>query len=179
MDAAHKKDLTAQIQRLEELLRTHAPDTPPYRTIQRELRLVKGRLEDDRTHPAALRFPVATLTNGVRVANFSSQHPFTFEDGTILDAVDSATASMGTVRKVEKKVADHGNRIDVGVDFYMTPDCAVALLTAQKLPGVDVIIVPLPVLVALRASAGGIGICRTCIITDRAKRICAIDRFGV
>ena len=35
---------------------------------------------------------IFTLKNGLRVANFSSPHPFTFTDGTIIPAVEDEKA---------------------------------------------------------------------------------------
>ena len=37
-------------------------------------------------------FPIVTLSNGLRVANFNSPHAFEFEDGTILSAVSNEIA---------------------------------------------------------------------------------------
>lgn len=46
--------------------------------------------------------PVATLSNGLRVANFSSPHTFEFEDGTVLAACEPDRVEAGSVKPVEK-----------------------------------------------------------------------------
>ena len=127
--------------------------------------------------------PVTTLSNGLRVANFSSGHPFTFVDGTILapcqaDRVEALSLAREDIRK---PMAGRSDVYDVQVKFCLTSTVVQAL---DDLHGeaVDVIICPLPVLVALRDAGYHLGKARTIIRANRetvgSPGLVKIDEFG-
>jgi hypothetical protein len=98
--------------------------------------------------------PIITLTTGLRVANFSSPHEFRFTDGSVLPACEPARANLGKLNDVEV-TEDRGRWVDIDLDFQMSDACLAMLLEAEKLwraGEVDVVIVPFPVLNALKAS---------------------------
>ena len=47
------------------------------------------------------KMPAVDLSNGICVANFSSPHPFTFEDGTVLPACEEDRVIVGSVSPME------------------------------------------------------------------------------
>jgi len=66
---------------------------------------------------AAMKREIITLTNGKRVANFSSPHPFTFTDGSVLAAVTDAQSKWLQVTFHETELNDKG---DVSLDFTLS-----------------------------------------------------------
>lgn len=58
--------------------------------------------------------PIVTLSNGIRVGNFSSNHPFEFEDGTILPACKSDRFVAGAAAPQESA---ESRRTDSGIDY--------------------------------------------------------------
>lgn len=60
---------------------------------------------------------IITLSNGKRVANFSSPHAFEFEDGTILPEVCTADSQRLKVTFIEE---DLGNGGDVKLSFELS-----------------------------------------------------------
>lgn len=93
---------------------------------------------------------IVVLSNGKRVANFSSPHPFTFEDGTVLPAVSNELAELLKVEFVELPM---GNEGDVLLDFNLTTPIIEAMghwRRLHQLDLVDVVFCPLPMLTAIK-----------------------------
>lgn len=128
--------------------------------------------------PVVPDVPVVTLSTGVRVANFSSPHSFTFTDGRVLAACrpERARELMLESREIVHRGAEWN---DVELEFLLSPSVgdAVSLLEADS--SVDVILVPLPVLQALKYAGRGIGKCRTCRVADRVTKTIHHDRFCI
>lgn len=123
---------------------------------------------------------IITLSNGKRVANFSSPHPFTFTDGSILPAVvDSASEYL----KVQfNEFIDEKNG-DVELTFELTQAIRdeMAIWINRWLEGkVDVIFCPLPMLVAIANDQGEIWLksspFRGIRMEDRIKKLASIDK---
>jgi hypothetical protein len=93
---------------------------------------------------------VITLSNGKRVANFSSPHPFTFEDGSILPAVPDEYAEKLKVTFHEDLINDGG---DIVLDFSLSPDVWKEIRYWQHMYDnriVDVVFCPLPMIRCLQ-----------------------------
>lgn len=132
--------------------------------------------------------PVVTLTNGLRVANFSSPHPFQFEDGTVLPACSPDRVAAGALeRKDEERPWAFWDRTDI---VAVTPKFSLSrqvweLLTDLEVDNhVDIVIIPLPVLEALRESRkDGMSLLDhltkvgTICVKDRQTKTIYINRF--
>lgn len=119
--------------------------------------------------------PVITLSNGVRVANFNSPHSFNFEDGSILPAV-SENIAIATQLDSNDVQIPNGKTIDVVKQFIMSPMCHGRLEHLRELD-VDVILVPLPVLLAMREKQIPIANYRTIYVVDRISKAISITKF--
>ena len=100
-----------------------------------------------------MTMPIVTLTTGLRVANFSSPHSFRFTDGSELGACSADRANLGKLNSVEVET-DRGLWVDIDLEFKMSPECDEMLRAAWDRwtsGAVDVVIVPFPVLNALKA----------------------------
>ena len=96
---------------------------------------------------------IITLKNGTKIANFSSPHPYTFEDGTSLDRCDMREAGLFKVQFREKVVKDVRDLTGIEMDFMLSK----ALLSRMNMweqlyneKKVDVVICSLPLLTALK-----------------------------
>lgn len=123
-------------------------------------------------------FPTVTLKSGLVVANFSSPHPFTFTDGSVLAACSSehARALMLTPIEIERP-SPCGRFTDIELTFEMSPDVLRALVAVNRLDSVDVVLVPLPVMKAM--SPGTCPKARTVRVADRVAKVIHHDRFCV
>lgn len=93
---------------------------------------------------------IITLSNGKRVANFSSPHPFRFTDGSKLPAHNSSWAEQYKILFIEKDCGDG----DVELSFELTDSVRdlMRLWRAVHILGeVDVVYIPLPMLQAMVA----------------------------
>ena len=89
-----------------------------------------------------------TLKNGLKIANFSSAHPFHFDDGSVLEACQPERATALSLNAIESSVMVRGAEL-IQLRFEMTPEVQTAIDEASTLP-VDFVLVPLPVLQLLR-----------------------------
>lgn len=141
-------------------------------------------------------FPIVTLSNGLRVGNFSSPHSFEFEDGTILPACSNERAEDMKVEFIQSIACkSDGRQVS---DKYTT--LRLSFLIPDKLrnaimdtlfeskhepdPQYDILIVPLVMLNAMehdhafrdRIIESPFRVIRMVSRTD--KRVC-IDKFCV
>jgi|APSaa5957512535_1039671.scaffolds.fasta_scaffold02528_7 hypothetical protein len=104
---------------------------------------------------------IVTLTNGLRVGNFSSPHDFIFTDGTILNAVSNETAenlkvNFHEVTEPNSSQQPNGNYKgwwDVALDFHLTPEIRSEIdqwVDIQSKKQVDIVLIPLPMLTAMK-----------------------------
>jgi hypothetical protein len=119
-----------------------------------------------------------TLTNGLKVMNFSSPHPFIFTDGSILPAVDAETARALMLDAVEVETANSGGWTDIELVFKLNNAVQVAVEQAQA-SDADIVLVPLPVLSAVKAAGLPIGKLRVCRVADRVNKTICTDRFCI
>lgn len=130
--------------------------------------------------------PHVTLKNGLKVANFSSPHPFTFEDGTVLEACspERARALMLIAEEIEM---EQEGWTDIALSFKLSPEVKGALMVASRLDYLDIVLVPLPVRKAIDEAVelDGFGailrndIFRTIRVKDRVTKEIYCDRFCV
>lgn len=134
--------------------------------------------------------PIVALKSGLRVANFSSPHPFTFVTGEVLPACSPERAKALMLEVDEVEVKNPKGFTDIRPSFRMSDAVGQEL---EKLLGCytdfDVVLVPLPVLQAIRAcdvAAGGMGsdkwhrmlrFARSCRVADRVAKTIYGDRF--
>lgn len=133
-----------------------------------------------------MKHPICRLNNGLRVANFSSPHPFNFTTGEVLPACDPEVSRklVLTVKEVESPNPNHPGVTDVEIHYGMSRAVQDALIELGHNPDVDVILVPLPVAEAVRTylraydpGPRGFQICRVCRVADRVAKTIHPDRF--
>ena len=124
--------------------------------------------------------PIVTLTNGKKVANFSSPHEFRFTDGTVLPAHDADTANALKIEFIETELNDKG---DIMLEFELTEgvrDAIVRYAFLYELKAVDVVFCPLPMITALKDTYGREWLLsspfRAVRIEDRINKLVSIDK---
>jgi hypothetical protein len=123
--------------------------------------------------------PVITLSNGVRVANFSSPHTFTFVDGRVLPACSAARAQETKLEAIERTTANfHAiQALDIHLSWGMTNTIHRDLCALSVREDIDVVLVPFPVMTALKDAGIAIGKARVIRVADRVTKMIHIDRF--
>ena len=131
--------------------------------------------------------PVVSLSNGLRVMNFSSPHPFTFEDGTVLPACDEARSRALSMDREDEESAWAGPLFNVTGKvaavkpvFRLNAETLAALVDGEESWDVDIVMVPFPLLQAVRAEGYDAKFAKiaTVIMADRITKAAAIDKFG-
>jgi hypothetical protein len=92
---------------------------------------------------------IVTLSNGKRVANFSSPHSFAFEDGSILHAHSEEVSEFLKVNFIETELEDG----DIMLHFTLSAQVEDAMkeyLEMWFLGMVDVVFCPLPMITAIK-----------------------------
>lgn len=128
--------------------------------------------------------PVTTLTNGVRVANFSSPHSFVFVDGKVLEACSKERSEKLALEAEEVSTMNptcwdqKGIPVkDISLTWKMTEAVARELDNLYASGGFDILIVPLPVMTAIKAAKRHIGKARCIRTFDRNSKTVCIDKF--
>jgi hypothetical protein len=95
--------------------------------------------------------PIITLTNGLRIGNHSSPHPFQFEDDSILPGCSPGRANSFKLIPLEENCPSPCQRwTDIDLSFAITAESQQAIIADAANPEVDVILVALPVLIQVR-----------------------------
>lgn len=125
--------------------------------------------------------PTATLANGITVANFSSPHPFTFDDGTVLPACSADHAREMMLNANEKFFEGIKGSQDVSLTFELNPTIVAHLNLLQHNQEIDVIIVPLPVLTAIKSAymCSTWSKCRVVRVADRVTKTLHSGKFCI
>lgn len=95
---------------------------------------------------------IITLSNGKKVANFSSPHSFTFTDGSVIPAVSNEESVRLKVNFNEKVDADG----DVELSFTLSEQVLNEMMYWLKRHSrglVDVVFCPLPMITAIKDAA--------------------------
>jgi hypothetical protein len=130
---------------------------------------------------------IHTLSNGLRVANFSSPHPFTFIDGTVIPAVDADKARNLMLEVDEKSIPQRSSKFKtVELDWSLSERVADEIdywFTFFAMKKVDVVLVPLPVMTALKSIWNQKDILkspfRVIRVADRITKSIHIDKFCI
>jgi len=67
-----------------------------------------------------LNLPSVTLTNGLVVANWTSPHPFLFEDGSKLDACTKERAILTMLKSEEQVRCKHDKYVSIKIEWGLT-----------------------------------------------------------
>jgi len=129
-----------------------------------------------------IEYPVVTLSNGIKVANFSSPHTFLFEDGNILPACSKERAEW---LMLDSEEIEYDGLLpystDIELIYRMNAVVRDELMKMSILFDQEntIIIVPFPVLMALKAEHGEIRDLpiRTLRLKDRVERVHYINKF--
>lgn len=123
---------------------------------------------------------IITLSNGKKVANFSSPHPFTFTDGTVLPAIDNDESKRLEVIVEETIENDNG---DVSLAFSLSTYVKMemgAWMARYYNGDVNVVICPLMMLIAIVNEKGEEWLLnspfRGIRLEDRIKKLASIDK---
>lgn len=122
--------------------------------------------------------PQCHLTSGLVVANFSSPHPFTFTDGRVLGGCFPDRANALSLEQKEIEIP-RGGWTDVELTFEMSPAVSDELARLNSDPSIDIVLVPFPVMGALKAAGLPIGKCRVCRTADRVAKTVFADKFCI
>ena len=127
---------------------------------------------------------IITLSNGVKVANFSSPHAFTFTDGNVLPAVSAEEADRLKVTFIED--------IDEDGDVSLTFDISnvvvreiMEIMEYYEQKVVDKVLIPLPLMTALKTVKGWdkadvkAAPFRCVRIEDRVKKLVSIEKWCI
>jgi hypothetical protein len=119
---------------------------------------------------------IITLSNGKKVANFSSPHEFKFTDGTILPANSYITAEALKVDFHESVDSDG----DVILDFSLSSKVMIECdywMDLWKHKEVDVVFCPLPMIVALKKTMDvKYSPFRSIRVEDRINKLVSIEK---
>ena len=115
--------------------------------------------------------------NGVTVANFCSPHQFNFITGEVLEACSQERSSRLQLEAVERKRKNPKGWMDLNISYELTDDIKKELKELQDDENIDIIIVPMPLLSALKNETDDIGKCRTIRFTDRMRVKIHSNRF--
>ena len=143
-----------------------------------------------------LRFKTVRLSNQLIVGNFSSPHSFTFEDGSVLDAVNDYDSERLKVTFIEtvvdeklewKRAEVYKEYKTVALDFTLSDEVRNEMEVWQKMwehNDVDIVLCPLPMIQALHKIDDGLGTIfdgpfRAVRLKDRIKKLASIDTFSI
>jgi hypothetical protein len=126
------------------------------------------------------KYTTVTLSNGIRVANFSSAHSFLFTDGTVLPACSEERCRALVLEATEVEFKND-KWTDIKLSFNLTMEVTQALCEIDKDEEVDICIVPLPVLKAVRRHTifRGLKKVRGIRVNDRVLKDVHIDKFCI
>lgn len=117
--------------------------------------------------------------NGVRIANFSSAHSFEFDTGDVLPACSAEHAEAMKLNVVESKY-ERALWVDIEIRFEMSTAVYDHLSILAGDPDIDVILVPLPVLQAMKELMADIDLRARLpmdyLIRDKIRCIRRVDR---
>lgn len=123
---------------------------------------------------------IITLSNGKKVGNFSSPHPFTFEDGSVLPAVSNEEAERLKVKFIETPIGSNG---DIYLKFEITHAIDNEMgkwWNLYQTNDVDIVFCPLPMIQAIEKRDGQFYLInspfRAVRMEDRIKKLVSIHK---
>jgi|TARA_R110001592_G_scaffold20489_4_gene83040 hypothetical protein len=96
---------------------------------------------------------IIELKNGTKVANFSSPHPMTFDDGSRIEKCDIKESGLFKVHFREKVVKDIRDIAGIEMDFMLSKPLMSRMNMWEQLfneKKVDIVLCSLPLLTALK-----------------------------
>ena len=126
-----------------------------------------------------MSMPIVTLSNGVRVGNFSSPHPFVFVDGTTLPACTPERCKRMSLSIEEAELPGIKGTTDVVLVINIPGQVQDAIDEANARDDVDIVLIPFMVMDAMKEYNVRIGKCRVIRVADRVTKAIHIDRFCV
>ena len=128
------------------------------------------------------KMPTITLASGLKVANFSSPHPFEFDDGSRLESCEESRSRTTMLKPEEVEVGGDGRFTLIALELRMSPEVHQAIEAARVQrteEGIDLVIVPFPVLNAMSDQGMDTNGFVTIRMADRVKKINSATRFCV
>jgi len=140
---------------------------------------------------------ITKLSNGLKVANFSSPHPFTFEDGSVIPAVNNNDSQRLKVNFnetiIDTKVYDYLGALNtrefntISLDFTLSQEVDWEIEVWYKMwkhNDVDIVLCPLPMIQALQKTGDDLQSLlsspfRAIRMKDRIKKLISIDTFTI
>jgi hypothetical protein len=126
--------------------------------------------------------PIITLSNGIRICNFSSPHSFTFDDGSILPACDSERSKHLMLHQTEEEI-QIGQWTDIILSFQMSAAVDAALRECMINKEIDIVLIPFPVATAFKELLGLRSLkgskLRVIRVKDRVSKVCYHNRFCI
>ena len=123
--------------------------------------------------------PVITLNNGLRIANMSSPHPFTFTTGEVLPECSAEEANRLKLDAVEVEVPGIKGTIDIKLQFKMNKVVEDHLIELNNNEDIDIVLIPFPVLQCLREANWALGKFRCIRVADRVTKAIFPDKFCI
>ena len=128
----------------------------------------------------SLECPVITLKNGLRIANWSSPHPFTFTTGEILPECDEKRVKLMNL-DITETILDAKGWDDVEIHIDIPQHVYFDLIELQDNPDIDIILVPFMVLNALKknktCNLKHVDKCRCIRMANRMTKTIYPDKF--
>ena len=132
-------------------------------------------------------FPIIKLYNGLNVMNFSSPHSYVFHTREVLPACSDEVAQKYKLDS-DHTLHDRGVYSDVLIKYNISDDMFNILVKATEYNGIDIILVPYPVLDAwstmVRQDVYEVAWCeqvllkiRTCKLDDRVTKVIKSNEF--
>ena len=133
------------------------------------------------------RLKVVRLSNQLLVGNFSSPHPFTFDDGTVLPSVSDYDSERLKVNFNETVIDEKSECKTVSLDFTLSQEVEWEMENWMKMwkhNDVDVVLCPLPMIQALQQTSDDLKSLldspfRAVRMKDRIKKTSSIDTFCI
>ena len=129
---------------------------------------------------------IITLKNGKKIANFSSPHHYTFDDGTKLEKCDMKEAGLFKVQFRERVVKDVRDIVGIEMDFMLSKALLSRINMWEQLYNekrVDLVLCSLPLLTALKKMLDIKELMkmpfRGIRTKDRSKKVILTDRFVI
>ena len=133
-------------------------------------------------------FPIIKLFNGLNVMNFSSPHSYVFHTREVLPACSDEVAQKYKLDS-DHTLHDRGVYSDVLIKYNISSEMCDVLVKASEYNGIDIILVPYPVLDAWSAMIRNLDDeylrylervllkIKTCKLDDRVTKAIRSDQF--
>ena len=126
------------------------------------------------------KMPTAVLKSGIRIANFSSPHGFTFDDGTELGACSEDRSRALSLKAIENEIPRGDGAFDIELRFKMSleVECELSEIL-RNMDDIDVVLVPFPVMNAWKAIGYPIGPLRCVRMACRQSKVASATKFCI